>query len=141
MEWGTVAEWVAGLGSLAAAATALWIALDSRNAASEARRAMVRDRQAELLVELIGAVETDIRLTEEALAWDSVPPIVRSARAASLCRALWGQSNLFGTTWHLYCEEDQTWTEDLWKRGELFQRMRQELQMALDRLNSEDAKP
>lgn len=117
---------------------ALVVAWRGLKDALETRRAMVRDRQADLLVRLIHAVEADRRQTEYVRGWDAgSPPIVRSVEAASLCHALWGRRTLFGTTWHLYCQDDQTWTEGLW---DLYPRMRGELQSALDKLNHEDAK-
>jgi hypothetical protein len=130
-----VAEWFAGAGAFAASAVALWVAVRAQADAREARRAVARDRAADLLVQLVRAVERDIAKAEDL----RVPGIiVRSPEAASLCRALYGRRNVFGTTWHVYCEEDQQWIHDLRARGELFPRMRDELQDALDKLDAED---
>ena len=135
MEWGSVAAWVSGVGSLTASVVALFIAARAQRDVREARRAASRDRAARLLVELIRAVEQDIAAAERSSDPDEV---VRSAEGAGLCRALWGRRNLFGTTWHVYCENDQRWIADLRKSGDLFPRMREELQSALDALDHED---
>ena len=134
MEWGTVAEWVAGLGSLAAAVVALVVSRRAQLDAREARKAVARDRTADLLVQLIRAVEQDIEAAERS----HPQAIVRSVEATALCRALWGYRNLFGTTWHVYCGPDAQWITDLRPSGELFGRMRDELQSALDSLDHED---
>jgi len=134
MNVGSLAEWVSGLGALAAALVALGVAADAQGIAREDRRASVRDRLAARLVELIKAVEHDILLSEDR------GEIQRSATTAALCRVLWGQRNWFGTTWHVYCEDDQRWPEDLHRRGELFPRMRSELQEALNQLDHQDAR-
>ncbi|GAA0933464.1 hypothetical protein GCM10009554_18650 [Kribbella koreensis] len=133
MDVGSLAEWVSGLGALAAALVALNVATDAQRIAKEDRRAAVRDRLAGRLVELIKAVEYDILLSEDR------GEIQRSATTAALCRVLWGQRNWFGTTWHVYCEEDQRWPEDLYQHGQLFPRMRSELQEALNQLDHQDA--
>lgn len=132
IHWGSVAEWVSGLGALTAAAVALYLANQAQSEARETRRAVSRDRALRLLVDLIRAVESDIAASEAA------GSIVRSPEAAGLCRALWGRRNPFGTAWHVYCEEDQTSPEMLFERAELFPRMREELQNALDAIDFED---
>jgi hypothetical protein len=146
--WGSIAEWVSGLGALAAAGVALWVSwrgeraaqvasLEAQAIARDARRAAARDRVAGLLVQLVHAVERDIAATKRDLAHDA-SAIVRSAEATALCRALWGRRNAFGTVWHVYCELDQRWTAQLWAQGELFPQMRTELQNAIDQLDHED---
>jgi hypothetical protein len=137
-DWGSVAEWVSGIGALTAALAAVGVALFAqRNAdqsARAARRAAARDRTVDLLVRLVAAVEEDIALVEAR----GLVDFQRSASGQSLCRALWGHRNLFGATWHAYCEDDRGWIVDLMQRGELFDRMRSELQSALDQLDAED---
>ena len=64
MEWGSVAAWVSGVGSLTASVVALFIAARAQRDVREARRAASRDRAARLLVELIRAVEQDIAAAE-----------------------------------------------------------------------------
>lgn len=56
MQWGSVAEWVSGLGALAAAVVALRIAGDAESIAREGRRGSVRERRAVQLSRLIEAV-------------------------------------------------------------------------------------
>jgi hypothetical protein len=112
------------------------LAAAERNA-QEARKAMAPDRTADLLVQLIRAVEADIAAAEKS----STPGVtVRSLEAKALCRALWGHRNLFATTWALYCGEgtEPLWIDHLLASGELFPRMRDELQTALDQLDHED---
>lgn len=64
--------------------------------------------------------------------------VERSAEGAALCRALWGHRNQFGTTWHVYCEENQRWIHDLVSTGQLVPRIRSELQEAIDSLDHQD---
>lgn len=135
MNVGSLAEWVSGIGALAAAVVALRVAGDGRRVARDDRRAAVRDRVAGRMVDLIRAVEADIALSSPAVG------IHRSPEAAGLCRALWGYRNWFGTTWHVYCESDQGWPMTLLADGQLFDRMRVELQEALNKLDFEDAAP
>jgi len=101
----------------------------------EARRAASRDRTARLLVQLVGAVEQDIAAAERS---GDPHEVIRSPAGAALCRSLWGHRNLFATTWHVYCEDDERWIADLRASGDLFRRMREELQSALDTLDHED---
>jgi hypothetical protein len=89
------------------------------------------------LVDLIRVVEIDINQAQR-----RGVPVVRSPEGAGLCRALWGHRNLFGTTWGVYCDpEVQGWIDDLRDRGELFPRMREELQTAVDAIEFEDRGP
>src|SRR5690242_16074145 len=125
VNWGSVAEWVAGIGSLlaavaatAAALVALTVSRDATDAternARETRKAMARDRTADLLVQLIRAVEGDV----ERMEGTTKGVTVRSLEGQALCRALWGHRNLFGTTWAFYCEPDQAWVDKLLFSGE-----------------------
>jgi hypothetical protein len=135
MEIGTWGEWVSGVGALAAALVALKVARDARHIAGETRAAMVRDRTAQQLVELIQAVEADIAESRS----PETMSITRSPEATGLCRSLWRYRNQFGTVWHVYCEPDQRWPADLLNSGELYPRMRGELQDTLASLNREDS--
>jgi hypothetical protein len=140
VQWGNLAEWFSGLGALAAAGTALFISRRAERlaieSAREARQAASRERVSALLVELVKAVEGDIRQAEQVS--NSLGGYSRSIEAQALCRALWGHRNLFGTTWHVYCEVDQEWPRQLADSGDLYPRMRTELQTALDSLDYED---
>ena len=103
-DWGSVAEWVSGIGALVAAGAALFIANRAEKASErssrEARQALSRDRTARLLVELVKVVENDIRHMPYPKSLDKFP---RSPEGQALCRALWGRRNWFGTVWHVYC--------------------------------------
>jgi len=137
--WGSVAEWVSGIGALAAAGVALYIANRSEKVSErssrEARQALSRDRTARLLVDLVKVVEDDVRNMPYPRSLDQFP---RSPEGQALCRALWGRRNWFGTVWHVYCEDDQASTENLAREGKLIPKMRAELQEALDQLDHED---
>jgi hypothetical protein len=141
VEWGSLAAWFSGIGSLVASAIALVIAAGALREAREVRRAASRDRAARLLVELIRAVEEDIAAAEGS---SDPNEVVRSAQGAALCRALYGRRNAFGTAWAVYCDEEDEyrgWIESLRGSGQLFPRMREELQSALDALDYEDRSP
>jgi hypothetical protein len=117
-----------------AAVVALRVAGDARGIAREDLRARVHDRVAARLLDLLLEVENDILLSTQR------GEFARSPKAAALCRGLFAQRNWFGTTWHVYCEEDQQWPDELLRSGELFPRMRAELQEALSTLDYQDAR-
>lgn len=135
LDWGSVAEWVAGVGAFAASAIALYVSAqarkDAERAAQEARQVASRARTIDLLVQLVRTVERDATSS-------GGTNVQRTAEGASLCRALWGHRNLFGTAWHLYCEDDQRWIQDLVSKGQLVPRIRSELQEAIDSLDHQD---
>lgn len=137
---GSAAEWFAGLATVAAVVVALVVShraeKAAETAAQEARQAVARDRTARLLIDLVRAVERDIGMFTAH--GNKRVGDLRSAEGSAMCRALWGHRGSFGTVWAVYCEDDQTWTQQLHRNGELFPRMRSELQEAIELLDHQD---
>lgn len=131
----SLSAWVSGLGSLAAAFAALYVAQDGRRIAIEARAAGVRERVVEQMTELLRVIERDAAAVNEQLTLR--PPTPEGAAA---CRAVWGYRSQIGTSFAWYCggEDMRAWIDQLDARNEVLPRMRQELQEAIDKQNFED---
>jgi hypothetical protein len=135
VQWGTVAEWIAGLGALSASLVALTVANRGAEIAREDRRARVRERRVAGIVALLAAAEHDQRASS------SGKQLIWSVEGPAACWALWSVRSWFGLAWHFYCEEDQAWPEMLAEQGDLWPRMRREIVEALDQLEFQDAQP
>jgi hypothetical protein len=130
LDWGSVGQWVSGVGALTAAVVALLASRRAQRIAIDARQAQHRDRIADLLIRLIAEVEQDFATRT---------PYGDSVAARSLCRALWGHRNVIALAWHLYCEPDHTYTDQLQEQDQLLPQIRDQLQTALDSINYQDS--
>jgi hypothetical protein len=136
VDWNTLASAGIGVGTLAVAFAAYRLGRQANQLAREGRRATVRERTSQRLAALIAVTERDL------LAYETQGVLVRSPDGAAACSVLWGNRNIFGTTWAYYCEPEQrAWIDDLDASGELAMRMRSELREALNSLDFEDVRP
>lgn len=86
LDWGSVPDWFAAVGTISATAAAVVVAIRAAQDAGEARASVVRDRKAERLVELLRIVEVDALRTP--VGWFQILDPAGRALCYSLSREL-----------------------------------------------------